>query len=259
MPNRAQHLVAGLLMALPGLAFAQAQVTAKATSKPDGDWHYALGAGASRTSGNASAVTAALAAQALRTTDDSKFQLSGNANYGRSNGQANAENVSLNGEYNRDFTPRWFSFGQADYLRDRLANLSSRSSLFSGVGRHVIKSGTSTWDLSAGLGYTYDRYITPTESHGEIRTSYGRAELLFAEESNHKLSTSTSLHQKLVIYPGLRSDGGYRSVFDSAVSVAMTPLLSLTVGLSYRYNSDPGQGLKKLDTLLVSGLSLRLD
>ena len=93
-----------------------------------------------------------MAAQALRTTDGSKFQLSSNLNDGSSNGQANAEDFALNGEYNQDFTPRWFSFGQGDYLRDRLANLSSRGSLFSGIGRHVVKNGTSTWDLSAGLG-----------------------------------------------------------------------------------------------------------
>ncbi|MBC8055767.1 MAG: DUF481 domain-containing protein, partial [Rhizobiales bacterium] len=43
------------------------------------------------------------------------------------------------------------------------------------------------------------------------------------------------------------------------LSVAMTNTLSLTAGLSYRYNSQPGAGLEKGDTLFVTGVSVKLD
>jgi len=39
----------------------------------------------------------------------------------------------------------------------------------------------------------------------------------------------------------------------------MNKTLSLTAGLSYRYNSDPGVGFKKGDTLLVTGVTARFD
>jgi len=39
----------------------------------------------------------------------------------------------------------------------------------------------------------------------------------------------------------------------------MTKVLSLTVGLNYRYDSDPGVGLKRGDTLVVTGISMKLD
>jgi len=48
-------------------------------------------------------------------------------------------------------------------------------------------------------------------------------------------------------------------VFDSGLSVAMTDTLSLNAGLNYRYNSDPGAGLKKGDTLFVTRISVKLD
>jgi len=53
-------LLACLLLAAPGLAFAQAQ----ATIKPDGEFRYALGAGASYAAGNISlsALTSAIEA-----------------------------------------------------------------------------------------------------------------------------------------------------------------------------------------------------
>jgi putative salt-induced outer membrane protein YdiY len=41
--------------------------------------------------------------------------------------------------------------------------------------------------------------------------------------------------------------------------VAINKTLSLTVTLSSRYNSDPGEGLDNTDTSLVAGLSVKVD
>ncbi|MEP7099610.1 MAG: DUF481 domain-containing protein [Burkholderiales bacterium] len=245
----------GLLLAAPALVFAQAQ----ATVKPDGQFRYAFGAGASYASGNTSASSVNLSGDGVNATADSKWQFGGKANYGRTEGATTVENLALGTQYDKDVTPDWFGFGKADYLRDKPANVSTRASLFGGAGRHVVKTDTLTFDLSAGLGYTEDRYFNAADVNGEFRTRYGRAEVLLAEESTHKWTPTTSFHQKLSLYPALRSGGGYRGVFDSGLSVAMTNTLSLTAGLNYRYNSDPGAGLRKGDTLFVTGISVKLD
>ncbi len=247
--------LAGLLLAAPIVAFAQAQ----ATIKPDGQFRYAFGAGASYASGNTSASSVNLSGDGVKATADSKWQVGGKANWGRTDGETTVENLSLGTQYDKDITPDWFGFGKADYLRDKPANVSTRASLFGGAGRHVVKTDTLTFDLSAGLGYTEDRYFNAADVNGELRTRYGRAEALIAEESTHKWTPTTSFHQKLSLYPALRSGGGYRGVFDSGLSVAMTNTLSLTAGLNYRYNSEPGEGLKKGDTLFVTGISVKLD
>ena len=246
---------AGLLLTAPTLVFAQAQ----ATIKPDGQFRYAFGAGASYASGNTSASSVNLSGDGVKATADSKWQFGGKANYGRTEGVTTVENFALGTQYDKDITPDWFGFTKADYLRDKPANVSTRASLFGGAGRHVVRTETLTFDVSAGLGYTEDRYFDAADVNGALRTRYGRAEALIAEESNHKWTPTTSFHQKLSIYPALRSGGGYRGVFDSGLSVAMTNTLSLTAGLNYRYNSDPGAGLKKGDTLFVTGISVKLD
>jgi putative salt-induced outer membrane protein YdiY len=237
------------------LSFAQAQ----ATIKPDGEFRYAFGAGASYASGNTDASSVNLTGDGVRATAGSKWQFGGKANWGRTDGVTTAENIALGTQYDLDFTPQWFSFGKADVLRDKPANVASRVSLFGGVGHHVIKSDALTWDLSAGLGYTQDRYIEAVDVAGEVRSNYGRAEAVLAEESTHKWTPTTTFHQKLSLYPALRSGGGYRGVFDSGLSVAMNAKLSLTAGLNYRYNSDPGDALKKGDTLFVTGIAVKLD
>jgi putative salt-induced outer membrane protein len=239
----------------PCLSHAQAQ----ATVKPDGQFRFALGAGASYASGNTDAASVNISADAVKADDDSKWQLGGKALWGRTDGVTTAENAALGTQYDRNFATEYFGFGKVDLLRDTLANVESRASVFGGVGWHAIKRDTLTWDLSAGLGYTQDRYVEAAEVNGALRTNYGRAEVLLAEESTHKWTPTTSFHQKLSVYPALRSGAGYRGVFDSGLAVSMTSTLSLTAGLNYRYDSDPGEGLKRGDTLFVTGIALKID
>lgn len=253
MSFRASLLVAAALAAAPLHAIAQATV------KPDGQFHYALGAGASYSSGNTSAASVNVNGEGLRMSDSDKLRFGGRALWTRNEGTTTAENVSLGGQYDRDLTPLWFGFGSTDFLRDKFANISARVAVHGGIGRHVIRSDRLNFDVSAGVGYTEDRYFDAADIDGGVRKSYGRAEVLLAEESNHKWSETTSFRQKLTFYPALRSGGGYRALFDSGLAVAMTPLLSLTVGLTYRYDSDPGAGLKHGDTLFVTGIALKID
>jgi putative salt-induced outer membrane protein len=131
--------------------------------------------------------------------------------------------------------------------------------LHAGVGHHLIKRENLTFDVSAGAGYIHSRYVDPAVIHGELRDRWGRAEAVVAEESTHKWTSTTSFHQKLALFPALESDGGFRSVFDSGLAVAMTPALDLTLGLSYRYDSDPGAGLVHGDTLFMTGIAVKLD
>ncbi len=238
---------------LPALASAQATV------KPDGQLRYALGAGASYSSGNTSAASANVAADGVRATDDNKWVFGGKALWSRADGSTTASNVALATQYDQNFTPVWFGFGSADYLHDQFANLSARYAAHGGVGRHMVKSETLTFDLSAGVGYTEDRYLDPADIHGELRDNFGRAEAVLAEETSYQWTPTTSLHQKLSFYPAISNGGGYRGVFDSGLAVAMTPRLNLTVGLTYRYNSDPGTGFRKGDTLFVTGIAMKFD
>ena len=245
----------GATLAAPQLARAQAQ----ATVKPDDQFRYALTAAGSYSAGNTSAASVNIDAQAMKASATDKLLFTTKAVWARSDGNVTADNLALGSEYNRDLSTNWFGLGKADYLRDRPANVATRYSLFGGVGRHMVRTDTLTFDLSVGAGYTHDHYVTQAVVNDELRDNYGRFEGLLAEESTHKWSPTTTFHQKLSLYPALRSGGGYRGVFDSGLSVAMTPVLALTVGLNYRYNSDPGAGLKKGDTLVVTGITVKLD
>jgi putative salt-induced outer membrane protein len=234
---------------------AQAQVT----QKPDGEWRSLFTAGASIATGNTDVKSASLGADVIRLRSFDKWSFDGTGQYARSNGAETANRIGGTALYTNDITPRWFGFGQLDLLRDVPSDISSRTTLGSGWGYHALKEPDQTWDVSAGFAYTLDRYDHAQLIADETRSRYNHAEVLLSEESNNKLSDTTRFKQKLTVYPNLSDSDGVRTIFDAGLSVAMTKQLALSATLSHRYDSRPGEGLGKTDTLFVTGLSLRFD
>lgn len=252
-PSAIRRAATAALLATPLLAPAQV------TLKPDNQWRYLLTAGANASTGNSKAASLNLSGEAARVSDIDKWTFAAQSAYARNDGRTETERYALGTQYTRDLTPTWYGFGSLDALRDKLANLSLRSSVASGIGYHVLQNERHRFDVSGGLGYSRDRYDEPSEVDGALRSSYGRVELVLAEESNHQLTQTTSLRQRLAVYPNLRDSGEYRATFDTNVTVAMTKAMNLTAGLSWRYNSDPGVGIKSTDAMFITGVSMRFD
>jgi putative salt-induced outer membrane protein len=245
--------------ALCAVASAPFLVHAQVTQKPDGQWRSLFTAGASLATGNTDAKSASLGADVIKLTAADKWSFTSSGQYARSDGTTTADRLAGTGVYSSDITPEWFGFGELDLLHDVSNDLSLRTTLGSGIGYHVVKKPNQTFDLSAGLAYTMDRYRRPQLIEDETRSRYNHADVLLAEESNNKLTDSTTFKQKLTVYPNLGNTDAVRTVFDAGLSVAMTKQLALTATLSHRYDSRPGAGLGKNDTLFVTGLSLRFD
>jgi putative salt-induced outer membrane protein len=232
---------------------------AQATVKDDGQWRAAMGLSASVASGNTEATIFNANADAVRKTKDDKVSLYGTALYGKTNGVKSVDALRFGGRYDWNFLQSFFAFGGADVERDKIAGLSSRLSLNGGVGYHVINTPETTWDVFGGAGYTMDRYDAPRLIGNNTIDSYNYANLLLGEESNHKLGESTSFKQRFIAYPNLKDSKAWRSQFDAGLAVAMSKAMSLNVGLSNRYNNEPGAGFKKSDTLLTTGISYKWD
>ena len=101
--------------------------------------------------------------------------------------------------------------------------------------------------------------MNPTVVADEVRSNYGRAELLLGQQSEHALTESTRLKQRLSVFPNLQESGTYRAVFDATLAVAMDRRFALTASLNYRYNSDPGTALAKGDLLFITGIMVRME
>ncbi len=241
-------------------AFALADLaTAQNPVKADGRWRATIGAAASYSSGNNDSRSVNLNADAVRATTTDKVNLYVRSLYGRTAGQTTAELLGLGGRYNFNLTARSYVFGQADYLRDKPANLQMRLSGAGGLGYKLVDTDAHNFDVFAGLGYAQERYFSPKIVAGSLRSRYGHTEALLGEESRHRLTETTTFRQKLVVYPNLNETGQYRAELDAGVAVAINRTMNLTAGFNYRYNSDPGVGLKKGDALFLTGLTVKFE
>lgn len=233
------------------------RAVAQTPVKSDGVWRATIGLAASYASGNTDSSSFSLNADAVRATARNRTSGYARAVYGKTDDTTTADLLGLGGRYELNVSARSFTFGQFDFLRDKPANLQSRFSAAGGLGYKLVDNAQDKFSVFGGLGYTYDRYFSATIVADELRSSYSHPEANLGEESIHQLTPTTNFKQKLVLYPDLSKTGEYRALFDAAISVAINRTMDLTAGLNFRYNSDPGSGLKKSDTLFLTGLTVK--
>lgn len=257
--RRRRRLLAVALLGGLGLAAVPEDARAQLTIKEDDQWRYAMGVGASWASGNSSSKSVNVTADAVKATAYDKWTLYGRLLYGKDADQTTTDQVSAGARYDWDISARWFHFGIVDWLRDRPANLAHRVSVNSGLGYHIYKRDEGFWDVFAGLGYSHDNLIVETEVSDTQRSNYGRAELLLGQQSQHRISDTATLKQRLSFLPSLEDSDSYRGVFDVTLSVAINNRFDLNASLNYRYNSQPGTGLDRADVLFVTGFTVKME
>ncbi len=258
-PSLSQHIpfrfTAAALCGALLVHTAQAQVTLK----QDGQWRHLLTAGLNVNDGNTRATALNLSTDSVRATLVDKWSATSKFLYARSGDVTTGERAFVSTQYNGDLSPRVFAFVQASGLSDRPANISNRFAATTGLGLHLMRRDNEFWDVWAGVGMSQDRFVRPADIRGTMRERFTDSGLVLAQESSLRLGENTDFKQKLVWLPSLRNSGESRVEFDTQVAVAINERLNLSTGLSMRYNSHPGQGLKRLDTALITGLSLRYD
>ncbi len=250
------HALSGLVLALVATA-----TLAQATVKPDGRWRHLFTAGVNLNGGNTRSSAANLSTDSVLATDSSKWSATGQFLYTASEGQTTGDRVAVSTQYNGDFEP-WrntFAFVQAAGVRDRPANTQDRLTLTTGLGAHLMREPDQFWDIWAGLAVAQERFLQPTLLDGVLRRRTSDSGLVLAQEANLNLRPGVTLRQKLVLLPSLRESGLMLTEFDALLTVTLSERLNLSTGLTLRHNTHPAPGVRRTDSALVTGLSLRWD
>ena len=241
------------------LGLGAAAACAQPVSHPDGLWRALVNVGLTHASGNANATTLTAKVDAVRATVDDKWTLYGETLRSRAEGVTSGHRDRAGGRYDWNLSPRVFTLASLDLERDTVAALDHRVSLGAGLGYKFVDRDDVHFNVFGGLGYADDRYLVPREAGGELRTRYSRPTALLGEESSHKFNPTTSATKRLVVTPDLQRAGNYRAQWDASLAVAMTSTMSLSIGLNTRYDSAPGFGLKRADTLLTTGIAVKFE
>lgn len=240
------HVLPGLCL---GIALTSPAV-AQTISKADGAWRGAIGASYTSASGNNESTNASLFADAVRQTERDKMNASLRSVYGRqgTNGvdELTASLFRAGVRYDLDFDDLKYGFAGFDSEKDKLADLKWRHSPSVGVGLHLRRTQTFTFDVFAGYSYSREELYSGT------KRSFNEG--LIGEETTHKFSQSTSFRQRLAVYPNLTDSGEYRVVFDAGFLAPLVERWNLTLNYSVRHQSNPPAGIDKRDTLVFAGL-----
>lgn len=215
----------------------------------DSPWQGSAALSFSRSAGNTNGTTYSLAVDEARTTENDKLSAFASALYGKSQGVVSSDKTRLGARYDHNLSGELFGFGLLEFEQDRMTNLDLRSGLGGGLGYHWLKGEDVTFDLFAGLSHNRSDMLTGNT----VSTS----EAILAEESTHAVTPDTRFKQKLSYYPGLQS-GEFRSVFDSGLVISLNSTMGLSISLQHKYNSNIGAGVKHGDTVLLTGLNIRL-
>jgi len=76
------------------------------------------------------------------------------------------------------------------------------------------------------------------------------------EELTYKLSSITSLHERLSFYPNISRIGDYRGNFDLSTATTIRKWLAWQITASDRLLSDPLPGRKTNDLIFTTGLRI---
>lgn len=245
-------------MAALGLVALPAQAS---EVKTDGLWRGTGGASFSAVSGNSSSTALGLDTAFVRATAGDKWSLDARARYARSLADGvrstTTNQWAANGQYDLNLGPAQYLFGKLGLESDAVVALDLRYTLAGGLGHKWWASERHSASVFGGAAYTVDRYGAPQLVDGRSDRRFTRSSLLLGQESQHELSGSTTLKQRLEVFTGLSGDKAVLTKFTAAMAVAVNARFSVTLGLSHASNSKPPAGSRRHDTGLLAGLSLR--
>jgi len=215
-------------------------------------WAGTLDVGFATSQGNVKTSSFVLNGAASRATSRDKIAVYYTSLFASSNASgknittANAKRGGI--AYNLNLDQKWFVFGSTDLESDKFQSLDLRFTPAGGLGVHAIKAEATTLDMQLGAAGNREFFST-----GLNRTA---AEVLLGQALTHKISSSTSLQQKLAFYPAVSDGGNYRFNFDASSVTVIKKWLSWQLTVSDRLLSNPVAGRKKNDVLLSTGLRI---
>jgi putative salt-induced outer membrane protein YdiY len=226
-------------------------------------WSGLLDTGLSLTRGNSESLTYSLAGKAARTTEQDKISVYTTAIYtdstvnGVSSTTAHAIRGGIRGDLN--VSNKLFVFGFTDFEYDQFQDLDLRNVVGGGLGYHVIKSKSTTFDVFAGGDFDQDFFgaiaaTATTPAMPAVTRKYG--EVVTGETFNAKINNRTTITEQFSLYPNVSSTGSYRFQFDATAATKLKNWLSWQVTYSDRFLSNPLPGFKTNDLILSTGVRL---
>ena len=220
------------------------------TSPPPSHWDTTASAGLTLTRGNSRTLLMTLGLETKRKweKDDASFAINGG--YGTDNEVVNANYLNGFGQYNHNFTDRFYGGLRLDAAYDGIARLDYRVTFSPLAGYYLIKAPKTGLSFEVGPSVVTEKYVD-----GDPDTYAG---VRFAERFDQKLSATTKLWETFSYVPRVDEwTEKYVMTAEVGIDAAITKRWSLRVVLQDVYDSQPAQGRESNDVRLVAGTAYK--
>jgi putative salt-induced outer membrane protein YdiY len=207
-------------------------VSAQAPAPPPKIWTVTASAGLALTSGNSDTSTVNLAYD-LTYDPQTRNVVKSDGLYlrGETEGALSAHRTGLNIRDEYKLTPRFFVFGQNQYLKDEFKNIDYLLAPTGGIGYKIIDTATTKFGVDGSVGVVWEK-----NPGLDVSTS---GALATGEKLTHALTGNTTLTQTFM---GLwKTDDFEDALFTLGVSVAasMSTRTQLKVEALDTYKNKP--------------------
>jgi putative salt-induced outer membrane protein len=152
------------------------------------------------------------------------------------------------GQYNQNFTDRFYVYGRLEGMHDGIADIQYRMTLVPGAGYYFIKNKTADLSLEGGPGYIAEKLGDTTHSYVTLR---------IAEKFHYQISEHAKAWESIEYLPQVDNFNNYIVNFETGVEAALNKSnkLALRTVFDDSYDNVPAKGRLKNDLKLITGIT----
>lgn len=124
----------------------------------------------------------------------------------------------------------------AEYYRDELQNIAHRATLGLGLGYHIFDTDRTSWDVSAGPGYQYTRFVSVAEGDNNPE---GSALMMFETRWEYELTNAIDINALYNMQITNEALGSYKHHSLLGMDYELTDSLDFNVSFIWDMTEDP--------------------
>lgn len=165
---------------------------------------------------------------------------------GKSDGERNAESYysEVRGDY--ACTELLFYYAQASWLKDRFADIDSRTILGAGSGYKFLTGPKHFLVGEAGLTYTMEELTDDSDDQYVGGRLFG--------QYDYQINDTSKFTQSAELFLDLEQMSNYRLNTETALITALNSVLSFKTSYVIKYDNEPADGTDHTDTIMAASL-----
>ncbi len=242
-------------------AYDRSQLVAIAPGEPReiNYWSAKISFGLNLTSGNTEQTQWSTIANIMRRTSRTRFITDWLGNFSETDGEQTVDNQRVGATFDVFRTRKYFLrpvFGE--YFRDPFSNISSRVSVGTAIGYHIVDTAKTEWDISGGPAYQNTRFDSVPVGEN---ASESTPALVVGTNFNTELTKTVDFDLRYSFQIVNEQSGTYTHHFVAAFSTELTGWLDFDVSFVWDRIQDPqanenGTVPKQNDYYFIFGLGI---